>query len=152
MTETSTTEPSAAPQGLDGWLILPIIGTVVHPFILAYITVETVIVAVDAAGLNSSMVAMLWIEIIVSGIFMLAYVYANVLLFRKNYLFPKMFIALAITGLMWTVMDILIALNAFDIRLTSSDHRDIARQVWNCLIWVPYMLVSKRVKNTFVER
>ncbi len=73
--------------------------------------------------------------------------------FTQNSDFPKWYIGIAIFSLIFIVLD------AFSIRLVLPtepvfDHDtvgELMRSLVMVVIWVPYMLVSKRVKATFIN-
>jgi hypothetical protein len=46
-------------------------------------------------------------------------------------------------------VDLLVASSFFDHQMTPEDLFDLGRGALACAIWIPYMLVSKRVRNTF---
>ncbi len=84
--------------------------------------------------------------------FMAAYVVLAILFFRKSRLFPKTYIAIALTNLCFIVLDawlssfVLLNEPMFDPDTTT----EVVRSLVSVAIWVPYMMVSKRVRNTFV--
>ena len=72
--------------------------------------------------------------------------------FGKNYLFKKYFIINSIAALCFILLDLIFA-QAIPITagLEYEDIQPLFRQFIFCCIWVPYVSVSKRVKNTFVR-
>ena len=83
----------------------------------------------------------------------LASVYLIYLYFSKHYLFPKVYIAIVAISLVFIPLDALLATFVLpDEPMFDPDTtKDFARALISALIWVPYMLISKRVKATFVE-
>jgi hypothetical protein len=72
----------------------------------------------------------------------------------KHYLFPKVYISVVVASLAFIPLDawfttfVLPNEPMFD----PETIKEFSRTLLSGLIWVPYMLVSKRVKTTFVER
>lgn len=78
-------------------------------------------------------------------------IYIIYLFFNKKSTFPKVFIGLIIFQLVFVVTDAY-AVGAMlpyqDIQFMSGD---ITRRALAPLIWIPYMMLSERVKTTFVK-
>jgi hypothetical protein len=151
-------------KGLGGWLILVGIGVVVGPSRLAYgygpiyysIFTDGTFEILTTAGTEAY--HPLWGpfligEAICNSFIVLASVYLIYLFFTKHYLFPKVYIAIVAISLIFIPLDawlgsfVLINEPMFDPATT----KEFARTLVNAVIWVPYMLVSKRVALTFVE-
>jgi hypothetical protein len=92
-------------------------------------------------------------ELVGNVVFVVFSIIAAVYFFRKRRLFPKMMIALLIANLAFVVVDYLLSNSIPFIRAQSDPEsaRDLSRAIIACLIWVPYFVVSKRVKATFVH-
>ena len=151
-------------KGLSGWLILVGIGVVVSPFRLAYefgplfysIFTDGTFEILTTKG--SEAYHQLWgpllvFEAVFNSVMVLASLYLIYLFFSKHYLFPKVYIAIVICSLVfiplaaWIVSFVITDKPMFDPATTT----EFARTLISTVIWVPYMLVSKRVKATFVE-
>lgn len=147
-------------KGLDGWLILVAIGLVISPFSLIF-DLYSIVQAyqeipweeLDAQAIGTALKALVVGEFVVNSILFIFLLLVIRLFFKKHYLFPKAYIVLLVIFLVlipldsWLVNLLIPAEEVFDFDTLKSTIR-IALQ---CLIWIPYMLVSKRVKNTFVE-
>jgi len=151
-------------KGLDGWLILVGIGVVIRPiyvlvalYSLLPLFSDSTWEAVTTVG--SEAYHPLWGpliigEIIYNLVLVAVSIYLIYLFFSKHYLFPNFFIAILVASLIFIVLDswflILILPNEpmFDPETT----KEFARAFVVGIIWIPYMLVSKRVKATFVEK
>ena len=154
MTEASTTTSSEetkaeGPKGIGGWLILPTIGTVLSPFAMAYWTFETG--RALSPSLAPSLLTFIAIETAFNFALMVAWIVAIVLLFKHKRAYPKLFVALLAIGLVGTAVDLVVAVAAFDVRVDANDVKGLVRSVIGLAIWVPYMFISKRVRNTFVD-
>jgi hypothetical protein len=92
-------------------------------------------------------------EIIINVVLFLAWILIATLFFSKNRLFPKCFIGIALASL------IIIFVDALAIKLvipdepvfTADTSKELVRSLIFCAIWIPYMLLSKRVQATFVR-
>ena len=152
------------PKGLGGWLILVIIGVVLSPIrIIIFSAITFVPLFQDGTWTSltspeSELYSPYWAPILLFEIggnifFAIAYIFLAYLLFTKSRLFPRCYIALAALNLVFMVVDAVGVSAAFpEIPLFEPDStREIVRGVVSCGIWIPYMLVSKRVQNTFVR-
>ena len=152
-------------KGLGGWLILLGIGVVLSPFRLLITTVPVFqeVFSYDTweilttPGLTTY--HPLWAPLIIGEIFynfaiFSASIYLIYLFFSKHYLFPKFFMAIVIISL------IFIPLDASVVKIIFPDEpifypetlKEFVRVLVYGLIWIPYLLISKRVKTTFVEK
>jgi hypothetical protein len=152
------------PVGIGGWLILPLIGLIFTP-IAATVSLWTQYLPIFTQGIyerltdpNFQNYHPLWgpaiiFEMIAQIIFVAGSVWAIVLLFRKARLFPSAMIAIYILNVVYLAADTWIASQIPILRATNFG--EIAGRLvialMSAAIWIPYMRVSKRVKNTFVN-
>lgn len=150
-------------KGLGGWLILVGIGVVITPFRLLMIISSTYLPlfkdgswelltdpASDSYYPNFDIVVI--IEILGNSAFVLFSVYLIYLFFSKHYLFPKMYIVFIVANLVFIFADALLGSLVLDVAAFDAETiQAIVRPLISAFVWVPYLLVSKRVKVTFVE-
>lgn len=152
-------------KGLGGWLILVGIGVVMSPIrlLVTYIPLYKPIFedgtweALTTAG--SDAYHPLWAplllgEITYNVIMVLASIYLIYLFFSKHYLFPTVFIGIIGVSVIFIPLDAYIVARIFpgEPVFDPDTTKEFIRTLVGALIWVPYMLVSKRVKATFVEK
>lgn len=107
----------------------------------------------DSAAYNAFRAPLLIGEIIFTSIMILACLYLIYLFFKKHNLFPRMYIAIVLIKLVavpadaWLVSLVVPDEPIFDPATLGQFFQTLVSAV----IWVPYMFVSKRVKQTFVE-
>ena len=150
-------------EGLGGWLVLVAIGLFSRPlFSLAslvndyarFFDARVTETLTDAASADHApgFGALICAEISALILFFIASIWLLVLFFQKRRLFPKVFNILMISALVWGVLDIVWAdvvfPNATD---DGSSMKELIRTFIGCLIWIPYMLTSRRVEVTFVR-
>lgn len=152
-------------KGLGGWLILVGIGVVIGPFRsmaavmpLYYELFKNGSIEVLTTP-GSSVYHPMWgplltFEILFNLLMILASFYLIYLFFAKSYFFPKLYILVVFLSAVfvpfdaWLVSFILTEEPIFD-PVTKSE---MLKMLPSVIIWVPYMLFSKRVKVTFVEK
>lgn len=92
-------------------------------------------------------------EVLVNGGLVLAYLYMAYLFFTKRSAFPKWFIGIAVFGLVFVIVDALAVKLALpsEPMLDPDTLSELASSAIVVAVWVPYMLVSKRVRATFTR-
>jgi Protein of unknown function (DUF2569) len=132
------------PRGIAGWLILPTIATITTPLFFLKDVLDGV-TALDKAGSIANSAALNFAYALVADIGICAgWIVANFFLFQHKRAFPKLYIALMIAGVVY-------GLAFMSSPPTQDDINGIVRPLINVLIWGPYLVLSKRVANTFVN-
>ena len=152
------------PVGIGGWLILPLIGLIFTP-IAAVVSLWTQYLPIFTQGIYERLTDPafqnyhpLWgpaliLELIAQIIFAAGSIWALVLLFRKSQLFPSVMIAFYALNVAYLAADTWLASQIPMLRAMNLGEIG-GRLVIGLIaaaIWIPYMRISKRVKNTFVN-
>lgn len=143
--------------GLSGWLVLIGLGQVLG--ILKFVgTMGKYYGEVDAQ-VWTRFRTMMWGEAALNGVLFLVFVYTAVLFFRRSRLFPKFFIwqfvlslSAPLVATLWAGFTISMATGQPMSELMSFDTQEISQMiavVVTAAIWIPYILKSRRVRNTF---
>lgn len=151
-------------RGLGGWLVLVGIGIVLSPIRLL-VTYVPMYLPIFEDGTweiltteGSEAYHILWAPLLIGEIIFNAcmigiFIYLIYLFFSKHYMFPKIFIGVFVVTLIfipldaWVVSLIIPNEPIFD----PETAKEFGRSLVGALIWVPYMIVSKRVKATFAK-
>jgi hypothetical protein len=164
MNDGSTTEAHPAPSGLGGWLILVGLGLIVAPIRLLIYLVQTfppifrdgaweVLTTPGSDAYHPLWASLLVGEIACHLVFVGAEIALLVFFFQHSRRFPTLYIVVAIANLLFIIADAWLgSLVLPDEPMFDPDTaRELGRSVVGVAVWVPYMLVSKRVKNTFIQ-
>jgi len=150
--------------GIKGWLILIAIGIITNPIRIAMQMYETytnsfsseawsLLTTPESPIYNPFWKPLLIGEVIIDSVVLLSTIYMVYLFFAKKSSFPKWYIALALFSFFIIIADSY-ALKLLMPNEEVFDHdtmKELSRSLFTIAIWVPYMLVSKRVKATFVN-
>jgi len=84
--------------------------------------------------------------------FVIVQLWLLVLFFRRSKIFPKLYVWMALVNLPFVVVDawLLSIILPEEPMFDSATAIEFARSIVTAAIWAPYMLVSRRVKNTFI--
>lgn len=151
-------------EGLSGWLILVGIGIILSPLRMIFTVFPTyyelfsedylAILTTPGTEVYSPLWApILYSEMIVNIILLLLWIFVGFLFFLKKRIFKTYYMGLLAFTLLFIIVDAL-AYKAVlpDEPIFDPDTiKEISRSVVACAIWIPYMLVSKRVKATFIR-
>ena len=150
-------------EGLGGWLVLLAIGIIWNP--LRYLfTLLTLYLPTLAGGTWSAwataggsaydpLFASLYLgEAITTACIFLAGAYLAYLFFSKRARFPRLFIVFLVCVFIYGVVDILVPMRFIANQpLDPSTSRELVKHLGFSMIWIPYLLKSKRVRATFVH-
>lgn len=151
-------------KGLGGWLILVGIGVVIGPIRLLASLVPTykpifengtweALTTPGSESYNPYFGSLLIGEIAYNTIMVAICIYLIYLFFSKHYFFPKLYIGIVVVSIIFIPLDAWIVTKVFpgESMFDPDTTKEFLRSLITGVIWIPYMLVSKRVKVTFVE-
>lgn len=149
---------------IGGWLILPAAGLVVSPLrglfslfkdLFPVFSRETwsALTTPGTEAYHPLWAPLLIFELITSVGFILFAVLAAVAFFRRRRIAPKLLMAFLLSNLVVVAADHFAAnlIPAVASQGDPTSARELARVGIACVIWVPYLLRSKRVRGTFVH-
>jgi len=150
-------------EGVGGWLVLHVIALVVglgmHCFTLFTdfplmfdLTKWNILTQPGGARYDAAVAPALLFESTAAIIMIVLWALALILMFQKKFTLPYVMIAVLVTGSVSQIVDHWLASQV--VTLTSSPDvlpRLVIQCMVACGIWIPYFLVSKRVKVTFVN-
>lgn len=151
-------------ESIGGWLILVAIGLILSPLMIAGQTFPMyseifsngtweAISTVSSETYNPALAFLIKLEMLINGVLFLIWIYMWFLFFSKKREFPMWFITISLFTLIFIIVDA-VAISSVMSNEENFD-ADTAKQFFRSLIssmvWIPYMLISKRVKSTFVN-
>lgn len=152
------------PKGLGGWLILPAIGLFALPLKMGLSLITDflpifqknywAVLTTPGSGAYHHLWAPLIIFEIAGNIFLLLLDLVLIFLFFiKSTRFPALFISFMALNLVFMVGDLFFAdlIPAVAAQRDFKSFKELAQLFVGAIIWIPYFLISKRVKNTFVK-
>jgi hypothetical protein len=150
--------------GLGGWLILVAIGVTLTPFRVGFLSVwrsrqwldQTTWEAITLPGTASyreNLGPLLLGEISGNLVLFIGAIWLVLLFYGRRRLFPKVFIAVVSYALAMVLADLLIAewLMKVSPENEAKATGELTRCVVQALVWIPYMLKSRRVRLTFTR-
>jgi hypothetical protein len=153
----STTLATQDLEGLSGWLVLVGLGLVVSPFIMLSTVLRANIPFLYAAKYqpfltsHRALAALIVFELITNIVFLASVLALNYLFFTKRSSFPTYMILYLATHFGIIVLDTVAAHALLPSANLASGYTAVAQSFGGIAIWIPYLLVSRRVKATFVR-
>ncbi|MBD3402836.1 DUF2569 family protein [candidate division GN15 bacterium] len=152
------------PKGIGGWLLLPLLSLCISPILILvsltdeYIPIFTegiweLLTTPGSEAYHPNWAPVLIYEMVGNLLLGLAAIVLLVFMLNKHHLFPKLYIAFLAGNLLFVISDHLLARSIPMVaEMADPDgFREIARAVGGAVIWIPYMLKSERVANTFAR-
>jgi transglutaminase-like putative cysteine protease len=149
-------------SGLGGWLILIAIGVIINPiYVLSFLAQNCSAYAPEtwhnltdpsSAAYNGWWAPLLIFELLVNLTSTVFSILNLITFFKRRRIFPVLYVTFLAYAAITATMDHF-ATQLIPAAATQSGQYDstVMRSFVACLIWIPYMLVSKRVKATFVR-
>ena len=155
----SNNEIESKISGLGGWLILFGFIVIIQPLIFLNSLIRDFLPVFNDGTMEilfnnlPELGYFIYFEIFVIFATMIVSFFNIYLFFAKKKLFPKLIIIILLFTLFWIIIDAYIVA----VITPNTDFFDeesiiaIITSTMKCVIWVPYVMVSKRVKNTFIN-
>ena len=144
---------SDAPVGFGGWMVLPVLGVTLSPILLAYGIVKWFEQLGTAARFDATAESFRWMLLVQFGVHcatMMVSLMAVWLLFKRMRTFPLAFIAVQVLAMSIQIID-LASLHAMGQDSGPSEVSRLSFRTAGSALWILYMLVSQRVRATFVN-
>ena len=143
-----TPEETKKYKGLEGWLVLVILGLFISVGKLGYEFITIFNGEIDYSGIEG------WLfydAITMGGLTALA-IYLIYLFFKKNKKFPKFYIIFRVSLMAINIITVVV-LSSYNLEDGALDEhlKNAFRAVFGVIVWGLYIAKSKRVKATFVE-
>jgi|SRR3989344_2065031 len=151
-------------KGLGGWLVLVGLGIIISPLLIIgqiFPIYSQLFSNGDWAALttpgteayNPLWAPILFGEMAINGGLVLVWVRIAFLFFSEKKVFPKWYIGILLFTLAFILIDALAIKSVLpnEPLFDAETAKGFGRSLVVSLIWIPYMLVSKRVKATFVN-
>ncbi len=148
---------------IGGWLILVAIGLIFTPLRLLVVLFKDLLPVISGdtwsrlttpgtTAYHPLWAPLLLFETIGNCVFIVFPIIITVFFFQRRRFVPTLIIVLLLTNLVFVAADYFAAslIPLIDVQEDMGSLVELARVVIACAIWVPYFLISKRVKGTFV--
>lgn len=152
-------------KNIGGWLVLPGIGLVLTPVVMlfqlaqnGYFQAGIWSVFYDASYENATILTLsMGFELIYNTAFLVFTVLLNILYFQKRTSLPKLIIIFYALNVAVPLLQNIFLSPFLPEELASEinnteNYKEIGRSIIGAAIWIPYFLVSERVKDTFCAK
>ena len=137
---------------IGGWLYLPALGlvaTILVNLVSVHFTMRFLME--NVAYIANTQKAILYFELFAfTGLFGYG-IFVSSLFFRKKRQLPRHYIVLVVIGTAFVASDLLLGHHYLEIPYVYDTVKPVLRNVLSACIWIPYFIVSERVKRTFVR-
>ena len=152
-------------RSIGGWLVLVAISLIAAPFVVlmqilpqeGYYDAYTWSALWSTEGpTGKPMVLLIALELVINIALLIYSIVVIILFFKRRTIVPRLMIILYASTLAFLVLDNvaadLLAGDMFTPQENQEAFKEIIKAIIRCAIWIPYFLISERVKETFVKR
>lgn len=148
---------------IGGWLVIPAIGVFISPIVFIYTTFTAgffdqsaweYISSIDSAGYNATWAFVFLMELLMNCLFLVYSIFLIILLVQKRTIFPIHYVSFRIINLVFLIADLVLVgtIDSEHFTNDASDMQELSRTIISAFVWIPYMLLSQRVKDTFTNK
>lgn len=137
------------PRGIAGWLLIPAIGLIFAPIISIrnnYIAMGAIKESYPELFIDIRF----WVALLIDLAFIIATICVATFFFQKKRFVPQAFIGLMLATIIATIIGKALFIPIVKI-FNFENFQSVVSICVNSAIWIPYFLISKRVKNTFIQ-
>jgi transglutaminase-like putative cysteine protease len=152
----------SGPRGLGGWLVLPLLGLLLTPLVVAATLFENAgvwsteswagLTTFGGAAYHAMWAPALLFELIAQLGVVVASILLLALFFRRRSSAPRVYIGFMILVPLVSGISLFMQGAIPALPIEAKDISDLVRSCVSSVIWIAYFLASQRVRNTFVER
>jgi len=154
---------SITAKPIGGWLVLVGFGVLFRPLYLWFSLYPMyrdmfapaqweMLTTAGRMAYGPFFIPFIYIELAINALFLLASLYQIYLFVRRDHRFPTFFILFMIANLLFILLDAWLGGMVTEADVFEPDTlTEIFRVLIPSLIWIPYMRLSQRVKETFVS-
>ena len=139
-----------SPPTIGGWLVLPALSTFLAPLFLLKGMYDLIPAFSALPQLRADLQAFVMVSGVVNLALAVSWAYACYLLANRKRAFPTLFMTLMIVSALVVSADQVASVQLLGSKVDQDGMRDLMRAIVGVVVWVPYMLRSKRVAATFV--
>jgi hypothetical protein len=159
-----TTNAGSQYNGIGGWLILVAIGAILNPLRLSIMifvnfvpvfqnNTWSILTTPGTAAYHRLWAPLILFELFGNILFVIFSIIIAICFFQKKRFFPKLMIVFLLANLIFIGIDLFAAnfIPAVAAQNDEQSNKELARVILASIIWIPYFMVSIRVKETFVR-
>ncbi|HHQ6631264.1 TPA: DUF2569 domain-containing protein [Serratia fonticola] len=136
---------------IGGFLYLPALGIILSVISSIYGLLSSIKSYHSVTGITSALYPFIIYQIICFAILLALSVYITGVFFGKKKKAPFYYILLISLNLIFVISNVAISHYQYGVEVDSDMWTSMARTLIGACIWIPYFLVSVRVKRTFVR-
>jgi len=141
--------PNAGPVGFGGWLLIPMIGQTLSPLVTLLTSAPDDFAMLSNPALPASLTPLVLLELAMTACFAAFQIVVTVAMYRRRRSFPNLYRWQLIAAVAVLLIDVLMTSAALKLPVSDLiDGKTIGR-LFAGAIWVWYVSVSVRVRNTF---
>lgn len=145
---------ASATAGIAGWMVLPVLQALMSLPVLIFVIVEWADSVGDRASfdaISATTRGLVIATLLLVGAMIPAAITQLALLFRKRSSFPLTFILMKAGYIALGLLSVIIVARGTDSKATHQGIGELIGTVFSAAIWIAYVLVSERVRATFVR-
>ncbi|PQQ33852.1 hypothetical protein C6H69_08205 [Photorhabdus luminescens] len=148
---TSTVYEEKELSGIGGFLYLPAINIIFAIFSSLFSSYKTMTILTSSYDFPGELYILIGFEFICFTIIFGVALYTSIIFFKKKKRTPLFYIILLVFTSLFVITDLALAHYVYEIKLDYNYLFLLFKTMIYSCIWVPYFIISIRVKRTFIK-